>query len=89
MDIKTKIEELVKKITSDKDIMAKFTKNPVKTVEDLLGVDLPDEQIKQLVNGVKAKIDLKKIGDMVDGVNDGKFDLGDAAEKLGSLLGKK
>lgn len=89
MDIKAKVEELVKKVTSDKDIMAKFAKNPVKTVEDLLGVDLPDEQIKQLVNGVKAKIDLKKIGDMVDGVNDGKFDLGDAAEKLGGLLGKK
>lgn len=89
MDIKAKGEELVKKITSDKDVMAKFTKNPVKTVEDLLGVDLPDEQIKQLVSGIKAKIDLHKIGDMVDGVKDGKFDLGDAAEKLGGLLGKK
>lgn len=89
MDIKAKGEELFKKITSDKDILTKFTKNPVKTVEDLLGVDLPDEQIKQLVSGIKAKIDLKKIGDMVDGVNDGKFDLGDAAEKLSGMFGKK
>lgn len=89
MDIKAKAEELVKKINSDKDIKAKFAKNPVKTVEDLLGVNLPDEQIEQLVGGIKAKIDLKKIGDMVDGVKDGKFDLGDVADKLSGLLGKK
>ena len=39
MDIKAKIEELTKKITSDKSIMENFKTNPIKTVEGLIGVD--------------------------------------------------
>ena len=58
--IKAKIEELYKKIISDKDILAKFKSEPIKTVEGLLGIDLPDEQIEKLVEGIKAKIDIEK-----------------------------
>ncbi len=58
MDIKAKIEEIVAKIKADKNIAAKFKENPVKTVEDLLGIDLPDDQVKAIVDGVKAKINL-------------------------------
>ena len=43
MDIKAKIEEVVKKLTSDKNLMAKFEKNPVKVIEELVGIDLPDD----------------------------------------------
>ena len=64
MDIKKKIEELVEKIKSDKDIAAKFQKEPVKTIEGLLGIDLPDDQIEKLVEGVKAKISIDKLGDL-------------------------
>ena len=76
MDIKAKIEEIVNKAKSDKDFAAKLQKDPVKTVEDLLGVDLPDEQIKAVVEGVKAKI-LAGDGNIVDkikGLFDGKKD---------------
>lgn len=62
MDIKKKIEELVDKIKSDKNLMAKFQKDPVATVEGLLGVDLPNDQIEKLVDGIKAKISLDKLG---------------------------
>ncbi len=78
MDIKEKIEELVAKIQGDKDLAARFRKDPVAAVEGLLGVDLPDEQVKKVVEGVKAKISLDDIG--------GK--LGGLGEKLGGLLGK-
>ena len=75
MDIKAKIEELVGKIKSDKNLQAKFRKDPVATVEQLLGVDLPNDQIEKLVSGIKAKVGLDDLGDVLGG--------------LGNLLGKK
>ena len=56
MDLKAKIEELVKKVTENDELRAKFDKEPVKTVEGLLGVDLPDDQVKAVIAAVKAKV---------------------------------
>jgi uncharacterized protein YpuA (DUF1002 family) len=64
-NIKKKIEEIVKKVKEDKDIAKKFKSNPIKTVEDLLGVDLPDDQINKIVEGVQAKITLDNAGDLL------------------------
>ena len=55
-DIKKIVEDIVSKIKNDKDIGEKFQKDPTKTVEGLIGVDLPDDQVKPLVEGVKAKL---------------------------------
>lgn len=83
MDIKNKIEEVIGKIKSDKNLKAKFVKEPVKTIEDLLGVDLPDEQVKQAVKVIKAKIEESGIDDRLES-------LGDKLEdKLDDLLGRK
>ena len=68
MDIKAKIEELVEKITNDKDLASKFQKDPIGTVEKLLGVDLPNDQIEKLVEGIQAKISLDKLGGMLGGL---------------------
>ena len=68
MDIKAKIEEVVMKLTSDKNLMAKFERNPVSVIEQLIGIDLPDEQINQLIDGIKAKIKLDQVGDMLGGI---------------------
>ena len=68
MNIKEKIEEAVKKLTSDKELMAKFQKNPVAVVEELIGVDLPDDQINQVIDGIKAKIAVDNIGGMLGGL---------------------
>lgn len=62
MDIKAKIEQAAKKLLSDKNLMAKFEKNPASVIEELIGVDLPDDQVNQLVDGIKAKIKLDQIG---------------------------
>ena len=75
MDIKEKVEEIVEKIKNDKDIKAKFEKDPVKTLEDVLGVDLPDEAIENVINLVKTKLSADALGDI--------------AGKLGGLFGKK
>ncbi len=79
MDIKAKITELVDKIKGDDDLMENFKKDPIKTVEKLLGVDLPDDQIEKLVDGIKAKINLDDIGEKLGGLG----------SKLGGLFGKK
>lgn len=68
MDIKAKIEELVEKIKSDKNLLSKFQKDPVSTVEGLLGIDLPNDQVEKIVDGIKAKIDLDKLGGMLGGL---------------------
>ena len=62
MDIKAKIEELVDKIKSDKDLQSQFARDPVAAIEQIIGIDLPDEQIKSIADGVKAKISLDKLG---------------------------
>ncbi len=62
-NIKEKINEIVEKIQGDKNLMEKFQKNPVKTIEGLIGVDLPDDVIEKVVEGVKAKVSLDKLGD--------------------------
>ena len=63
MDIKEKIESIVKKLLDDKKLLEKFEKNPVKVIEELLGVDLPDDLVEKIIDGVKAKINLEKVGD--------------------------
>lgn len=68
MDIKKKIEEIVNKVKNDKDFANKFQKDPVKAVESILGVDLPDDQINNIIDGVKAKITADKAGDMIKGL---------------------
>ena len=63
MDIKAKISEIVEKIKDDPKLLANFKDEPVKTVESLIGVDLPDDLIEKVVDGVKAKISVDKLAD--------------------------
>ncbi len=73
MDIKAKISELVDKIKHDPALAEKFKNDPIGTVEGLIGVDLPNDQIQGIVDGIKAKISLDKLGGLGD--------------KLGGLFG--
>lgn len=66
MDIKEKIQEMVEKVTSDKTLMEQFKKDPVKAVEKVLGVDLPDDIVEKIIDGVKAKITVDKLDDVAD-----------------------
>ena len=80
--IKEKINEIVEKIKNDKNIAAKFQKDPVTTVEGLLGIDLPNDQVEKIIDGIKAKIALDKID--LD-----KIDIEKVGNVLGGLFGKK
>ena len=68
MDIKKSVEELVEKIKKNPKMLADFKENPVPVVEALVGMDLPDDQIKKLADLVKAKMDLDKAGDLLGGL---------------------
>lgn len=68
MDIKAKATELVEKIKNDPTMLKNFQKDPVKVVESIIGVDLPDDQINQLAELIKAKIDLDKVGSLLGGL---------------------
>ncbi len=68
MDIKAKIEELTNKIKNDKDLKEKFKNDPVSAVESLLGVDIPNDKVEAVVDGIKAKIKLDDIGDKLGGL---------------------
>jgi len=63
MDIKAKITELVDKIKNDKELQAQFKEDPVKAVETLLGVDLPDDTVEKIVDGIKAKLTADKLSE--------------------------
>ena len=68
MDIKAKATELVEKIKKDPALLKQFKENPVKIVEELIGMDLPDDQIKMVADAVKAKIDLDKAANLLGGL---------------------
>ncbi len=62
MDIKSKIEEIVLKIKNNKEFAAEFTSDPVKAVESVIGIDLPNDQINALIQGVKSKLSIDNSG---------------------------
>lgn len=66
--MKEKIDEIVKKVQSDPKLLDNFKKNPTKVVEDLIGVDLPEDQINGVVDAVKTKINLDDIGGSIKGL---------------------
>ena len=65
--IKDKIEEIVAKIKGDKNLLSSFKSDPIKTVESLIGIDLPDDKVRSIVDGVKAKMDLDDAKDALGG----------------------
>ncbi len=67
-DVKAKVEELVGKVQKDPATLKDFQDDPIKTVEKLMGVDLPDEQLQPLVAGIKAKLAAADLGGKLEGL---------------------
>lgn len=72
MDIQKIITDVLAKLEGDDNLIAKFTADPVKTLEGLLNVDLPDDQINAVIDAIKAKLNLndtaKKAKDVLGAV---------------------
>lgn len=67
-DVKEKVEEIVQKLQKDPALLKSFQDDPVKTLERVTGVNLPDDQLKPLVAGIKAKLAASDIGGKLDGL---------------------
>lgn len=67
-NLKEKAEQIVAKLRSDEKLMEKFQKNPASVLEEYLGVDLPDDQVNKLVEAIKAKVQLDKLGSTLGGL---------------------
>ena len=68
MDIRKMAEELVEKIQKNPKLLNKFKTDPVSVIEELIGIDLPNDQIEKVADLVKAKIDLDQVGDLLGGI---------------------
>ena len=66
MDIKELIEKVVEAIKDNENIKKQFEKEPVKVIEKFLGVDLPDEIVEKVIEGVKAKITVNQVIDVAN-----------------------
>ena len=64
-EIKDLIKKLADKVQSDDEIKALFKKEPIKAVEKILGVDLPDDVVKKIIDGVKASITIEDAKDLL------------------------
>ena len=85
MDIKEIISEIVDKIKDDKTLLTRFKDEPVKVIEELIGIDLPDDTVEKIVDGVKAKLAADGVMDKLDGLSKTLGGLGGA---LGGLFKK-
>ena len=68
MDIKEKINDIAETIKKDPKLLKQFKDQPVKVVEKLLGIDLPDDKLQPIVAGIKAKLADIDLGDMLGGL---------------------
>lgn len=63
-NLKEQIEAVVSKVKADPNFATKFKAEPVKALEDVMGIDLPDDKINGIIDAVEAKINLSNGGIM-------------------------
>ena len=63
MNTQETITKVVNALKGNDELTRDFKKNPKKVLENLLKIDLPDEKLDEIVEGVKAKLDLEKLGE--------------------------
>ena len=71
MDIKEQISKIMEEISKNPNIKEQLEKEPVKVIEKIIGVDLPDDMIMKIIDGVKAKLtidDVSKVADVIKGI---------------------
>ena len=71
MDIKEQISKIMEEISKNPNIKEQFEKEPVKVIEKIIGVDLPDDMFMKIIDGVKAKLtidDVSKVADVIKGI---------------------
>ena len=68
--VKEKVEEIVAKIKSSDNLLEQFKADPEKTIENLTGIDIPDEIADKVIDGVKAALASDKLSGLLDKAKD-------------------
>ena len=68
MDIKEQISKMTDAIKNNPDIKEQFEKEPVKAIESIIGIDLPDDIVEKVIDGVKANLTVDSISKFADGI---------------------
>ena len=63
LDVLEIVEKAAKKLLKDEKLQEQFKKEPVKALEKLLDIDLPNELLEPVVEGIKAKLVADKVED--------------------------
>ena len=67
VNLKEIVGKIIEIIQDDDKFEAKFDANPAKAIEEVVGVDLPDNQVNAIVKAVKAKeIQLDNLDDLLE-----------------------
>ncbi|MBD5552578.1 MAG: hypothetical protein HDQ96_15660 [Lachnospiraceae bacterium] len=66
MDIKGQINKVVEEVSKNPNIKEQFEKEPVKVIEKIIGIDLPDDVVMKIVDGVKAKMTIDGVSKAAD-----------------------
>ena len=79
MDIQKIINDMIAKLKDDDKLLANFKSNPTKVLEKLVGIDLPDDKIDPIIDGIMAKLKIDDLAEKAEGI----------MGALGGLFGKK
>ena len=78
MDIQKIINDVIAKLKDDDQLLANFKSNPTTVLEKLVGVDLPDDKIDPIIDGIMAKLKIDDLAEKAEGI----------MGALGGLFGK-
>ena len=66
MGVKGQINKIVEEISKNPNIKKEFEKEPVKVIEKVIGIDLPDDVVMKIIDGVKAKMTIDGVSKAAD-----------------------
>ena len=63
MDLQKIIKDVLAQLEGNDALIKEFLADPVKTLEKKLGVDLPDDKLQPVIDGIQAKLKLDEAAD--------------------------
>ena len=66
VDIKNQINKIEKEVSKNTNMKEQFEKEPVKVIEKIIGVDLPDDIVSKIIDGVKANLTINNVSKVTD-----------------------
>ncbi len=68
MDLQKVIKQVLEALNNNESLVKEFLADPAKVLESKLGIDLPNDQVNAVVEGVKAKLKLDNAASVLNAV---------------------